>query len=64
MTYSNDNLPNSSNDMCQHQAVLGFKGKEPFLYDPNDLQFQSSLRRQGGLPDIITQATLDYIYNN
>lgn len=64
VVYSNDGFPSPSNEMCQHQPVLGFKSKEPFLYATSDFQSPSSLRRRNHLPDIVTQATLEYFYSS
>ena len=61
IVYPEEGLSSSSNEKCQHQPILGFKSKDPFLYDTTDLQYQ---RRQGQLPDIITQATLEYFYTS
>ena len=64
MIYSTDDAPNAAQELCQHQPVLGFKNKEPFLYDSKDFPFHSSSRGQSRLPDIITQATLEYFYSS
>ena len=64
--YSNDDHHSSSTkEVCEHQPVLGFKSKEPFLFPPSsELQFPTCLRMQNPLPDIITQATLEYFYTS
>lgn len=62
IVYSDDVLPSSTNEVCQHQPVLGFKNKEPFLFHTSEVQFQTPSIIQSQLPDIITQATLEYFY--
>ena len=64
IVYSTADSSNPAHDLCQHQPVLGFKTKEPFLYDTNDFTFHSSARGQSRLPDIITQATLECFYGS
>jgi len=61
--YAPDETTDPSDYSCQHQPVLGFKNKEPFLYDTNELSFHSSSRGQNRLPDIVTQATLECFYS-
>ena len=62
--YSPEDASISAHELCQHQPVLGFKHKEPFLYDSTDFGFHSAARGQSRLPDIVTQATLECFYGN